>query len=102
MIEFKKPDWLKNNLGKVDDRIGKKGSLQIDKISNNKVFIKLINENGSFEILPASNALSQLLINKQVRLIELKEYEILELTDGYVCIGQVISYEVGYGKSKIR
>lgn len=94
MIEFKKPDWLKNSLGKVVDRIGKKGSIQIDKISNNKVFLKLINEDGSFEILPASNALSQLLITKQVRQIELKEYEILELTDGYICVGQVISYKV--------
>jgi len=94
MIEFKKPDWLKNNLGKVNDRIGKKGSIQINKVSNNKVFLKLINENGSFEILPASNAVSQLLITNQVRPIELKEYEILELTDGYVCIGQVISYKV--------
>jgi hypothetical protein len=94
MIEFKKPDWLKNRMGKVVDRIGQQGSIQIDKISKNKVFLKLINENGSFEILPASNALSQLLITKQIKPIELKEFDILELTDGQICIGQVISHKI--------
>lgn len=94
MLEFKKPDWLKNYLGKVVDRIGKKGSIKIDKISDNKVFLRLVKEDGSCEILPASNALSQLLISKQVNPIDLNEYEILELTDGYICIGQVSFYKI--------
>lgn len=94
MLEFKKPDWLKNNLGKVVDRIGKKGLIKIDNVSNNIVYLKLIKEDGSFEILPASVKLSELLIDKHVKPIELKDYEIFELSDGYICISQIVSYKI--------
>lgn len=89
MLEFKKPDWLEKNLGTVAERIGKNGIIQIEKISDNKVFLRLVKENGSFEILPASISLSEMVINNQVKPSDLTDYEILELTNGYICISQI-------------
>lgn len=94
MLEFKKPEWLKKNLGKVSDRIGKNGSIEIDEVSGNKVFLRLINEDYSFEVLPASIELSQLINNMEVNLAEVKDFQVLELTSGYICIGQIISFNV--------
>jgi hypothetical protein len=94
MIKLKKPDWLKNNLGKVSERIGVQGLIQIDKIFGNKVFLRLIKEDGSCEVLPASNELSELLIHKELNPMVLKDYDIFELTDGYICISQTSSNKV--------
>lgn len=89
MLEFKRPEWLKRNLGKVIDRIGNKGIIQLHNRRGNKVILKLIKEDASFELLPASIALSELILEHKMNLYEVMDCEILELASGYICISQV-------------
>jgi len=89
MLEFKKPEWLNKNLGKVSERIGNKGNIRLHNRHGNKVMLKLIKEDASFEILPASIALSELILENKMKLDEVLDCEILELSSGYICISQV-------------
>ena len=90
MLEFKNPEWLKRNLGKVNDRIGSAGTIQIENCRGNKVILKLIREDSSFEILPASIALSELILENKIKLNDVMDCEILELTNGYICVSQLL------------
>lgn len=89
MLEFKRPDWLKKNLGKVIDRIGNKGIIELHNKIGNKVIFKLIKDDNSFELLPASTSLSELIMENKMNFSEVMDCEILELTSGYICISQV-------------
>lgn len=80
---------LAKNLGTVAERIGKNGTIQLEGVIDDIVFIRLINENSSVEILPASKSLSELLINNRIKPVELLNYEIMQLNSGYICISQV-------------
>lgn len=84
--EEKDPEWLKGRLGYVSDRIGPKGFVQIHKWKRNKVILKLIKEDKSFELLPASIALSEEIADNKITMEEVKNCEIYELSGGYVCI----------------
>ena len=86
MLEFTNPDWLKRRLGNVSTRIGTEGSIEIERIDDNIVFFRLIKSDGSSEFMPASKALSKLIIEKKVKSEDISDYEILELTSGLTCI----------------
>lgn len=89
MLEFTDPDWLKRRLGNVSTRIGAEGSVEIERIVDNIVFFRLIKSGGSSEVIPASKALSKLIIEKKVNEEEIPNFEILELTSGMICISIV-------------
>jgi len=89
MLKFERPKWLKRRIGTVRERIGNKGIIQIENKYGNKVTLKLTKEDATFELFPASIALSELILENKIELAEIMDCEILELDSGYICISQV-------------
>lgn len=92
ITKMPEPSWLKNSLGLVYNRIGINGIIQIHNVSNGIVYLKLIKADGFIEYMPTSKSLSKEILDKNVSIESLGEYEIIELNSGYVCVSNVSSY----------
>lgn len=94
MIKFERNSFNENwqNLGSVQQFIGKNGTLRILSRNSDRVSLELIREDGGRRVLPASEELSEMLMVDSITIEAVKHCDILrKKSTGYTCVSQVVT-----------